>query len=173
MCSTDDGTGCHPSCSSIPGVFPEPADHCESPDHNQSSVIMIDQSEPSIYLTRLSSTPVQHGVPLAPVIVQGPLVWQSPVKYFEGMCLEYNYPCLTLMGTVSPGATPPLMNTSWPLLVCFSTNTTVLFTSPGLEDSVVVEDVPEPDVVVPGDVGPGVGPGPEPSHPTQIANIPS
>ena len=46
--------------------------------------------------------------------------------------------------------------------------------SPGCGDSVVVvEDVPDPDVVVPGDVGPGVGPGPEPSHPTQMANIPS
>lgn len=40
--------------------------------------------------------------------------------------------------------------------------------SPGWGASVV-----EPDVDDPGVVGPGVGPGPDPSHPTQIANIPS
>ena len=47
---------------------------------------------------------------------------------------------------------------------------TVLVRSPGLD---VVAVVVSDDPCVVDVVGPGVGPGPVPSHPTQIANIPS
>ena len=74
------------------------------------------------------------------------------------------------MGMLLSGDTPPLMNTSWPEFVCFSTKITVRFFSPGCGGDCVVVSSPPSVVDV---VGPGEGPGPVPSHPTQMAKIPS
>merc|ERR1712106_882675 len=82
-----------------------------------------------------------------------------------------------VIGMLVEGEMPPLINTSCPEEVCFSTKITVLFFSPGVGASVgvfvgLVGWGPLVVVVVEGP-GPPVGPGPCPSQPTQMAKIPS
>ena len=122
-------------------------------------------------LALLRPRPVEVVVPPGPVIVQAPLVSQS-VHVMLNITLEWiiRLNLLTVMGMLLSGDTPPLMKTSWPELVCFSTKITVRFFSPGCGGCVVVSSPPPCVVDV---VGPGVGPGPVPSHPTQMAKIPS
>ena len=120
-------------------------------------------------LSLLCPRPVEVVVPPGPVIVQAPLVSKS-VHVKLSITLGWIFNLLTVMGMLLSGDTPPLMKTSCPELVCFSTKITVRFFSPGCGGCVVVSSPPPCVVDV---VGPGVGPGPVPSHPTQMAKIPS